>query len=48
MTAQTEHARARQAYAVGRDQRNSGNVQQGQDNARINGAAIGAQGGGAR
>ncbi|MER7835308.1 hypothetical protein ABTY98_05195 [Streptomyces sp. NPDC096040] len=48
MSAQNEQERARQAYAAGRDQRHSSNVQQGQDNARINGAATGAQGGGAR
>ncbi|MFK0063402.1 MULTISPECIES: hypothetical protein [Streptomyces] len=48
MSAQSEQERARQAYAAGREQRQGGNVQQAQDNARINGAATGSQGGGAR
>ncbi|MEU5498484.1 hypothetical protein [Streptomyces griseofuscus] len=49
MSAQSEQARARQAYAGGREQRDSGNVQRAQDNARINGGATaGSQSGGAR
>lgn len=47
MSATSEQEKARQAYAAGRAQREGGNVQQAQDNARINGAAN-AQGGGAR
>ncbi|MCX4458519.1 hypothetical protein OOK58_42155 [Streptomyces sp. NBC_01728] len=48
MSAQAEQERARQAYAAGRPQRESEDVQMGRDNARIDGAATGAQGGGAR
>ncbi|MFF4900505.1 hypothetical protein [Streptomyces sp. NPDC001068] len=48
MSAQSEQERARRAYTASRDQRDSGTVQEGQDNARIDGAATGAQGGGAR
>ena len=38
MSAQTEHERARQAYAAGRAQRDRGAVRMGRDNARIDGA----------
>jgi hypothetical protein len=48
VSAQTEQERARRAYAAGREQRDAEAVQRGQDNARINGAATGARGGGAR
>ncbi|MGX1301395.1 hypothetical protein RKD35_002883 [Streptomyces albogriseolus] len=48
MSAQSEQERARQAYAAGRERRDGGAVRMGQDNARINGAATGSQGGGAR
>lgn len=44
----TEQEKARQAYAAGRAQRDHDTVQQGRDNARINGAATGTRGGGAR
>ncbi|MDI9836244.1 hypothetical protein [Streptomyces sp. KAU_LT] len=48
MSAQSEQERARQAYATGRKHRDANDVRMGQDNARINGAATGSQGGGAR
>ncbi|MFD5570407.1 hypothetical protein [Streptomyces cadmiisoli] len=48
MSAQTEQERARRAYAAGRESRNGDAVRMGKDNARINGAATGSQGGGAR
>jgi hypothetical protein len=44
----TEQEKARQAYAAGREQRDADGVQMGQDNARIDGAATGSQGGGVR
>ncbi len=37
MSAQSEQARARQAYEAGRDQRDSSTVRMGRDNARIDG-----------
>ncbi|MFJ4469526.1 hypothetical protein ACIP2X_18815 [Streptomyces sp. NPDC089424] len=48
MSQQNEQQRARQAYAEGRGRRDGDAVRMGQDNARINGAATGSQGGGAR
>ncbi|MER6367357.1 hypothetical protein ABT255_03075 [Streptomyces mirabilis] len=49
MSAQTEHARARQAYTAGREQRENGDVQRGQDNARSDGSnTSGSNPGGAR
>jgi hypothetical protein len=47
VSAQSEQERARQAYAAGRKSRDAEAVQRGQDNARIDGAATGSQGGGA-
>ncbi|MFF1468000.1 hypothetical protein [Streptomyces mirabilis] len=49
MTTQTEQERARQAYAQGSEQRESRDVQRGQDNARIDGSnTSGSNPGGAR
>lgn len=49
MTAQSEQARARQAYLAGREQRDRSTVQMGKDNARIDGNnASGRNPGGAR
>ncbi|WP_411092263.1 hypothetical protein [Streptomyces sp. 049-1] len=48
MSAQNEQQRARQAYSAGRESRDGDAVRMGQDNARIDGAATGSQGGGAR
>jgi hypothetical protein len=44
----TEQERAAKAYEASRDQRGAEDVQLARDNARIDGAATGSQGGGAR
>ncbi|MFJ1528233.1 hypothetical protein ACIOFV_07360 [Streptomyces mirabilis] len=49
MSAETEQERARQAYGASREQRESGDVQRAQDNARIDGSnTSGSNPGGAR
>jgi hypothetical protein len=48
VSAADEQRKAAQAYTAGRERRDKAAVQRGQDNARIDGAATGAQAGGAR